>query len=149
MSVIGAVFDTNVIASGLVGLVRGESTPGELLRRWRAGRFDLITSRHILSERDRTLAKPYFDRAVRGSVATEALRAMRNETQVVELTYTVRGVASHPEDDLILATAVSAGAGFLVTGDGPLLALGVYEGVRILSPRAFLDLLAARQYPVT
>jgi predicted nucleic acid-binding protein len=44
-------------------------------------------------------------------------------------------------DDVVLATAVSAHADYLVTGDTGLLHVGNYEGVQILSPRAFLDLL--------
>lgn len=47
-----------------------------------------------------------------------------------------------PKDDVILATAVAAGAGYLVTGDRRhLLSLGAYAGIRIVSPRAFLDLV--------
>jgi predicted nucleic acid-binding protein len=57
------------------------------------------------------------------------------------LTVTVEGVATHPEDDLVLATAVSGGAQFLVTGDHRLLALREYEGVVIVSVREFLALL--------
>jgi predicted nucleic acid-binding protein len=53
----------------------------------------------------------------------------------------VQGVASHPEDDLILATAVSAQADYLVTGDRQLLALGRYQGVEIVTPRAFATIL--------
>ena len=41
----------------------------------------------------------------------------------------------------MLATAVSAQADYLVTGDIQLQKLGTYGGVTILSPRAFLDLL--------
>jgi predicted nucleic acid-binding protein len=51
-------------------------------------------------------------------------------------------VATHPEDDLVLATAVSAHADYLVTGDRKLQRLGSYQGVRILSPREFLAVLA-------
>jgi predicted nucleic acid-binding protein len=53
----------------------------------------------------------------------------------------VQGVASHPEDDLILATAVSAQADYLVTGDRQLLALGEYQGAQIVTPRAFATIL--------
>jgi predicted nucleic acid-binding protein len=48
---------------------------------------------------------------------------------------------THPEDDLILATAVSAQADYLVTGDNALLGLGAFQDVMTLSSRAFLDLL--------
>jgi predicted nucleic acid-binding protein len=42
---------------------------------------------------------------------------------------------------LILATAVSGGADYLVAGDKQLLKLGSFEGVRIVDSRAFLDIL--------
>jgi predicted nucleic acid-binding protein len=44
----------------------------------------------------------------------------------------------------VLAAAVSANSDYLVTGNRKLQALGMYEGVRILSPRQFLDVLDAR-----
>ena len=63
------------------------------------------------------------------------------------ITREVHGVATHPEDDLILATAVSASADYLVTGDRHLQALGSYEGVRIVSPRDFLTILESETRP--
>lgn len=47
------------------------------------------------------------------------------------------------EDDLILATAASANADYLITGDRGLQQLGTYAGTKILSPRQFLDALEA------
>jgi predicted nucleic acid-binding protein len=56
----------------------------------------------------------------------------------------VQGVASHPEDGLVLATAVSAKADYLVTGDSQLQRLGQFEGEAIVPPRTFLDYLISR-----
>jgi predicted nucleic acid-binding protein len=47
------------------------------------------------------------------------------------------------DDDLVLATAVAAGAELIVTGDDDLLVLKEYEGVAIVSPRQFLERLDA------
>ena len=58
---------------------------------------------------------------------------------MVVITVEVSGVATHPEDDLVLAAAVSAGADYLVTGDKQLLKLGRYQGATILSPRDFAE----------
>ncbi|MDE2766696.1 MAG: hypothetical protein OXO54_05830 [Chloroflexota bacterium] len=55
----------------------------------------------------------------------------------------VRGVATTPADDLIVATAIAGEASYLVTGDRQLRNLGEYQGVRILGPRAFVDWLDA------
>lgn len=140
-----AVFDTNVLASGFIALIFGASTPGELIRRWLAGEFDLAVSRPILAELERTLHGSYFANRLSLEERASALSVVQSHATMTELTIVVRGVATHPEDDLILATALSAGADYLVTGDNALLALGSYEGVTILSPRAFLDLLSTNQ----
>jgi len=50
----------------------------------------------------------------------------------------VRGIAPDQEDDLVLGTAVTARAHFLVTGDKRLLALKENRGVRIVTAEEFL-----------
>lgn len=144
-----AVFDTNVLASGLVGLPRAESTPGELLRRWLAGDFELVISEHILTETRRTLDKSYFRRRVPSDAIEQTLATLRRRSVVVPTSAQVTGVASHDEDDLVLSAAASAQVDFLVTGDAPLLGVGTYNSVLILSPRAFLDLLDERTSDAT
>jgi predicted nucleic acid-binding protein len=59
----------------------------------------------------------------------------------------VQGVATHPEDDVMLATAISGGVDNLVTGDRRLREVGSIEGIAILSPREFLDLLTSEDPP--
>ncbi|MFN0083822.1 MAG: putative toxin-antitoxin system toxin component, PIN family [Blastocatellia bacterium] len=44
-------------------------------------------------------------------------------------------------DDFILATAIKAGAGFLVARDRDLLSLGHYEGIQIVTPESFAEIL--------
>lgn len=57
------------------------------------------------------------------------------------MTIDLSGVATHPEDDLVLATALSGSAEVLVTGDKQLIRLGRIEQVAIMSPREFLTML--------
>ena len=139
-----ATFDANVLASGTVGILRSTSTPGELVRRWWAGEFELVISTHLQGEVERTLLKPYFRRQTPVAVRDRLLAALRGLARLVPLTTWVQGVASHPEDDLVLATAVGARVDYLVTGDKQLQRLGSYQGVVILSPRAFLEVLIDR-----
>lgn len=63
------------------------------------------------------------------------------QTELTEITVLVHGVATHPEDDRVLETAISAGADYLVTGDAALLRLGHYQSVALISPRHFAELL--------
>jgi putative PIN family toxin of toxin-antitoxin system len=136
-----AVLDTNVLASGVSGEGIIESTPGELFRRWLTGRFELFLSEHILTEFARTMTKPYYRARLTPDQMDRAVRAFRKRGHVVTISVAVAGVATHPADDVVLATAVSAGVPFLVSGDQRLLGVGVYRGVRIVTPKASLDLL--------
>ena len=139
---IRVVADTNVLASGLAGYDALEGPAAYLLRAWQQRRFDLVASGPIFEELERTLAKPYFSQRLGLMGAWRALDFIREGALwVIELA-DVRGVATTPADDLILATAVAGGASHLVTGDRQLLNLGEYRGVRIVGPRAFVDWLA-------
>ena len=140
---ISAVLDANVLASGFVGFAIKQSTPGELLRRWRQGAFELVTSEPIIDEFAGAMAKPYFVKRLSAERRTADVALIRQEAREVALTQPVIGVASDPHDDRVLSTAVSAAAQYVVTGDKPLQDVGAYQGVQIVSPRAFLEILAS------
>jgi predicted nucleic acid-binding protein len=57
---------------------------------------------------------------------------------LVDVTHNVHGVASHWQDDLVLAAAVSGNADFLVTRDKEFRRVGEYSGVKIRTPSEFL-----------
>jgi putative PIN family toxin of toxin-antitoxin system len=136
-----AVLDTNVLASGFIGENKLDSPPGELVRRWRAKAFTLAISEHILGELADTFTDPYFTRRLSASAIADALDALRLDATVQPITVTVTGIARHVEDDAVLATALSARAQHLVTGDKLLLERAAYRGTLLLSPRQFLDVL--------
>jgi uncharacterized protein len=139
--VIRAVLDANVLASGLVGLLKADSVPGEIFRRTLTNALVNVTSEAILREVERAISKDYFRRALIDTDLQSILAALRRRSVVVPITFTVSGVASHPEDDLVLATAVSGDADYLATGDKQLLTLGTLRSIRIVSPRRFLEIL--------
>ena len=132
--------DTNVLASGFVR-TNPQSPPVQLVDAWRAQLFILLVSEHILAELARTFEEPYFSTRLTSTQRTADISLISDEATITPITAQVHGVATHFEDDLVLATAVSAKANYLVTGDTKLQQLGTYEGVTILSPRAFLDML--------
>ena len=140
---IRATLDTNVLVSGLAGLEVQTSTPGAIVWHWLNDTFELIISAGILAELERTLTKPYY-RSRRSPAQIEAaVRLIISKATIVVPTITISGVTTHPEDDLVLAVAASAHVNYLVTGDKQLHRLGAYQNVRMISPRAFLDLLEA------
>ena len=122
--------DTNVVVAALVsnGLCR------ELLHRTIRMRI-LATSDVLLQELDTTL-RDKFD--VTPSVAA-FLDLFRASIRVVEPKALPAPVCRDASDDVVLATAVAAGADVIVTGDQDLLVMGSYQGIRIASPRSLIE----------
>jgi putative PIN family toxin of toxin-antitoxin system len=70
-----------------------------------------------------------------------ALAAFVNLCEFCEPSPLPKRVCRDPDDDLELSTASSGRAEIVVTGDNDLLSLRVYQVIRLLSPRQFLELL--------
>lgn len=138
---ITAVLDANTLVSAILV---PQGIPAELLRAAYNRDFACVSSAAIVAEVLRTLGRPRVRRKyhVPPHDLLRLKRFLESDLIAVPITVPVQGVATHPEDDLILATAVSAQADYLVTGDRQLLKLGSYRGVTIVSPRGFLELLS-------
>jgi len=138
--VITAVLDTNILASGTVTT---STPPGQILNAWRDGQFALVVSNYIIGELKSTLQKPYFQNHLNINSITAFLDLLQNEATLTSVIVQIQGVATHPEDDIVLATAVSAKADYLVTGDKPLLKkVGKsYQGIKLVTPNYFLEIL--------
>ena len=134
------VLDTNVLASGAIA--RPGSTLALIVDLMRSGTYQVAISQPILDELARTLATSYFSRRITPADSALYLLTVTTAAITFPIIVAVHGVATHPEDDLILATALSAQADYLVTGDAQLQALGAYRGVPIISPREFLSRLS-------
>jgi putative PIN family toxin of toxin-antitoxin system len=139
--VIRVVCDANTLVSGFVGVRDPDSIPGHVIRAWRDGRFTLVLSQHLLDEVIRTFGQTYFRRKLTPSQISRAAALLRFEAILTAITVDVQGVATHHEDDMVLATAMSANATHLVTGDKKLLQLRSHSGIPIVSLREFAELL--------
>ena len=137
-----AVLDSSVLVSAF--LTAG-GTSYAVLSAARRGAFVLCLSGAILDETRRSLRNKvktirrhytYPDERIDAHIADLAALA----EPITDLPG-LRVVPLDPDDDVIVATAAKAGADYLVTGDRHLLSLGAYEGIRMVTPRQFLDLL--------
>lgn len=139
---IRAVLDTNVIVSGVLN---PEGGPGKVLQAALEGqRFQMVTSLPILAEVGEVLRRPRIARrhgAVERDIALLLVRLF-SVSLVTEGTMSPEVVVEDPTDNMFLAAATEGDAGYIVSGDRHLLQLGGYEGVIILSPVKFLDVLS-------
>ena len=132
------VLDSNVLVSAL--LTRG-TPPDQLYRAWVDGRFDLVTSDWQLDELKRVLGYEKLKCYIKPMEASLLLENLDSMAHVVEVTES-RGESPDPDDNWILATAVTGAADLLVTGDkNDLLHLKQVEGVRIVNAREALKLI--------
>jgi uncharacterized protein len=133
--VIRVVADTNVYISGIVF---GEACES-VLALARAGIVDLYICGAIRRELRLVFSDTFGWSATR---VREALVEIDNLTTLVKSTVRCSGVLLHDDDHRILECAITGQAEFLVTGDKKHFhPLKTFQGIRIVSPRQFLDLL--------
>lgn len=130
--------DTNVLVSGM--LVAGGPS-AQILDAWVEGRFILVTSLYQVEELVHVLSYPRIIRRLNVSETELAvlIGQLLSKAVIVPGVLDLRGVTRDPKDDSIVACAVEGEAQLIVSGDQDLLALDQYAGIRILSPRAFLQ----------
>jgi putative PIN family toxin of toxin-antitoxin system len=139
--VIRAVLDANVYVSAAV---RPEGPPGQVIDRFlRSGAFEIVMSQDIVDEVLRALTYPRVRKYIRPGLDPELWFE-----DIIVLSHLVvgdpkfQGASKDPNDDKYIAAAIEGRAGFVVAGDSGLLDLKEYDGIRIVSPRMFLDLLS-------
>jgi hypothetical protein len=117
--------------------------PGKILDRFlREAAFEVVLSPGIVEEVLRAFAHPRVRKHIRGGqdpISWFEDLALLGDMVAGEIVLT--GVCSDPEDDKYLAAALEGRADFVVTGDRRFLDLKEHERVRIVTPRAFLDIL--------
>lgn len=103
---IAATLDANVVASEFV---HPNNPPGQLLMEWRRRESEFVLSDALLAEIDGPFHKAYVRRTYSGEQIQENMRILRKSARIIPITGTVRGIAAHPEDDQVIATALSGG----------------------------------------
>jgi putative PIN family toxin of toxin-antitoxin system len=128
------VIDTNIFVSSFFG-----GNPKKIIDLWKNGKITLCLSGAVLDE--------YID----------VLRriGMKDEYELEELlilfsrgfnilfarkTPKLKIVKNDPDDDKFIECAVALKADAVITGDGEVLAIKEYTGVKILTPQQFLEI---------
>ncbi len=136
-----AVLDTNVVVSGILNRA---GVPAAVVRA-AGSRYELVWTPAIAVECRRILDLPRIQRRLKGREANarQVLARLATIATMVppELLGEVRVVEEDPDDDVLFATALAAGARTIVSGDRAVLAIGGFAGVLVVSASEFLATL--------
>lgn len=140
------VFDSTTLVSAFL---RKGGVTGQLLERAAQGACELYLADAIIEETRQVLLNREHLRRHFSYTNIEVeeyatlLRAFaRSVSNLPHIT-----VCRDPNDDYIIATALAAGASYLVARDKDLLTLAIYQGVTMLSPEAFMQILRTQVTP--
>ncbi|MHB8595447.1 MAG: putative toxin-antitoxin system toxin component, PIN family [Ktedonobacteraceae bacterium] len=135
------VIDANTLAAAAFRKVP-PSIPTQIVLAWKTNRaFELIVSEYTLTEVKNTLKDPYFADRLKSHEIGTYIAGIRKDATLIPIRTHVNGVASHPQDDLVIATAIDGKADFIVTRDNGLLHVEKYQGVQIIDPYTFFHLI--------
>jgi|SRR3990172_8099267 len=127
------VIDTNIFVSSFLG-----GNPRRIIDLWKKGRITLCLSKDILDE--------YFEVLQRIGLTNEEelkelLSLLSKGFNIIFTAKTpkIKAVKDDPDDDKFIECAVALKAEVIVSGDKSVKEIGDYMGIRILSPRQFVD----------
>ncbi len=129
------VVDTNVLVSALVGHGKPRRLVLKLMER-----RSIVLSPQMLAELTDVLSRekfkdleaPQVDRFIASIVRTSKIARLGSRFKVV---------ATDPSDDIVLETAYSGKARYIVTGDKHLLALKKFKGIQIVKVAEILEII--------
>ena len=127
------VFDTNTIVSALL---LPDSKPRQALDRAQ-DRGKILLSMPALWELNQVIMRNKFDKYLSEERRKEFLAALVKQAELLEVTEEIRDCRD-AKDNKFLEFAVCGGADCIISGDGDLLVLHPFRGIRILQPGDFL-----------
>ncbi|MDD4996978.1 MAG: putative toxin-antitoxin system toxin component, PIN family [Syntrophales bacterium] len=127
------ILDTNVFVSG----VFFTGPPYRILEAWRDGKLQLVISEDILEEYRRVgevLAERFPSIELRPFLTLMTVSA----EMALSKRFTVP-LCDDPDDDMFIACALAGKCKMIVSGDKHLLKMSGFHGIRVISPRGFVD----------
>ena len=127
------ILDTNVFVSG----VFFTGPPYRILEAWRDGKLQLVISEDILEEYRRVgevLVERFPSIDLRPFLALMTVSAEMSPSKRF-----AAPLCDDPDDDMFIACALASKCKMIVSGDKHLLKMSEFRGIKVLSPREFVD----------
>jgi putative PIN family toxin of toxin-antitoxin system len=139
------VLDANIFVSAILV---SDSNAAKILDLARGGELELLISPGIFDEIARVLHYPKIKKRHRRTPQElqAFLKKFTEFATVVAGESKIEMVQADPDDDKYLACAMEGSADLIVSGDHHLTDLGAFQGIRIVSPKEFLDLVRKEDF---
>jgi len=127
------ILDTNVLLSGIFF----SGVPYQILNAWRNGKLSLVVSAEILDEYHRVGRR--LSTKYPGVDPEPILTLVEVHTELVDSPSLDDSVCVDPTDDIFFACAVASRCSVIISGDKHLHQANGYRGIRVFSPREFVE----------
>jgi putative PIN family toxin of toxin-antitoxin system len=127
------ILDTNVFISG----VFFSGPPNKILKLWREGKLGLVVSEDILDEYRRVgelLSEQFPGIDIRRLLDLVTAKAELFKAEILSTP-----VCEDPDDDKFISCAITSRTKVIVSGDKHLLKVANFQGIRVMTPRRFLE----------
>lgn len=135
------VVDTNVLVSGLFGIKNSPSS--RILNAIRSQKIILVSSPLIIKEIGEVINRKRIIKLTKMSPKErkDFIDKLIERSDLTLGKQLSQMVGRDIKDDKFLACGIEGKADYIITGDEDLLVLKKYQGLKIVAPREFLDIL--------
>jgi putative PIN family toxin of toxin-antitoxin system len=132
------VIDTNVLVSAFLKKGKSRNLVVKLLEK-----HTVILSSQMLAELVDVLSRDKFN--VTSAQIDRFISVLVKQAIVVSVNSSLKIILEDPDDDMVLNTALSGKAEYIVSGDKHLLKIACYQNIKILSVNEFSQIIAKKE----
>ncbi|OGH07783.1 MAG: putative toxin-antitoxin system toxin component, PIN family [Candidatus Levybacteria bacterium RBG_16_35_11] len=133
-----ATYDTSALVSGTT---ISQGPIANVINAWINDDVEMITSEPLVDELTRTLHKPYFTSKLSEKQIKSFINLVKERATIAPIITHIPTISKDPDDNMVLATAESGNASYVVTGDHQLQEIKQYKKIKIVSPRIFSEII--------
>lgn len=131
------VLDTNIWVSAIIW----GGIPDEIISLQEQRKIEIASSRKLLSELENTFNKKKIQTKLEALQLTtsSAISLVYDSVNIYPIEELIVPELRDPDDTVVLATAITANAEVIITGDRDLLILQEYQNIQIMTATDFLE----------
>jgi len=130
------VMDTNIFISAFYW----GGNPQKIIDRIIEGLDELYISNEILNEIASVMTRSKFKTSP--EIIERYIKTIEKIGKKVFITGKIKGICRDKDDDSIIECAALCGADYLITGDDDLLILKIYQDIKIITVKDYINLIA-------